>query len=154
MVQVLMSNIRYRVYYLFCLQILLSMSIWLTLLLLLFHTQEYMHVFGVYSTSQPHEILKAHLSKILDAVTEPYWLANDLSSVDLISGPVADYVLNTLGLSRYNKASRLLEEYQCVLIVFNDIEKLVSFCTVPNKQDSPVLTLVANEISKFVIFTS
>ena len=56
-------------------------------------------VFGVYSTSQPHEIRKGHLSKILDAITEPDRLANDLSSVHLISGPVADSVLNTPGLS-------------------------------------------------------
>ena len=60
-------------------------------------------VFGVYSTSQPHEIRKAHLSKILDAITEPDRLSNNLSSVHLISGPVADSVLNTPGLSRYEK---------------------------------------------------
>ena len=71
-------------------------------------------VFGVYSTSQPHEILKARLSKILDAVTEPGRLANDLSSVDLISDPV---VLSTPSLSRYDKVSKLLEEFQCLLKV-------------------------------------
>ena len=104
-------------------------------------------VFGVYSTSQPHEILKAYLSyKILDAVTEPDRLANHLSSVHLISGPVADSVLNTPGLSRYDKASRLLEEFQHLLKVSSDIRKLVSFCDILNKQDNPVLTLVANEI--------
>ena len=95
-------------------------------------------VFGVYSTSQPHEILKAHLSKILDAVTEPDRLANDLSSVDLISGPVTDSVLNTPGLSRYDKASKLLEEFQCLLKLSNDIQKLVSFCDILKKQDNPV----------------
>ena len=62
------------------------------------------HVFGVYSTSQPHEILKAYLSKILNAVTEPDRLANDLSSVDLISGHIAHSVLITPTLSRYDKA--------------------------------------------------
>ena len=85
-------------------------------------------VFGAYSTSQPHEILKAYLSKILDAVTEPDRLANDLSPVDLISGHVADSVLNTPSLSQYDKASRLLEEFQRLLKVSNDIQKLVSFC--------------------------
>ena len=104
------------------------------------------HVFGVYSSSQPHEILKAHLSKILDAVTEPDRLANDLSSADLISGHVADSVLNTPTLSRYDKASRLLEEFQRLLKVSNDIQKLDSFCTVLNKQDNPVLKPIANEI--------
>ena len=103
-------------------------------------------VFGVYSTSQPHEILKAHLSKILDAVTEPDRLANDRPSVDLISGHVADFVLNTPSLSRKDKASRLLEEFQRLLRVSNDIQKLISFCDILNKQDNPVLTLVANEI--------
>ena len=103
-------------------------------------------VFGVYSTSQPHEILRAYLSKILDAVTEPDRLANDLSSVDLISGPVANSVLSTPSLSRYDKASRLLEEFQRLLKVSNDIQKLVSFCDILNKQDNPVLKLVANEI--------
>ena len=95
-------------------------------------------VFGVYSTSQPHEILKAYLSKILNAVTEPDRLANDLSSVDLISGPVTDSVLSTPSLSRYDKTSRLLEEFQCLLKVSNDIQKLVSFCDILNKQDNPV----------------
>ena len=106
-------------------------------------------VFGVYSTSQPHEILKAHLSKILDAVTEPDRLANDRPSVDLISSHVADFVLNTPSLSRYDKASRLLEEFQCLLRVSNDIQKLISFCDILNKQDNPVLKLIANEILSY-----
>ena len=64
----------------------------------------------------------AHLSKILDAVTEPDRLANDLSSADLISGHVAESVLTTPSLSRYDKASRLLEEFQRLLKVSNDIQ--------------------------------
>ena len=84
--------------------------------LLLFYTQE---------------ILKAYLSKILDAITHLNRLANDLSYVDLISGPDGDSVLNTLSLSRYDKASGLLEEFQHLLKVSNDIQKLffILYCT-------------------------
>ena len=77
---------------------------------------------------------------------EPDRLANDLSSVDLVSGPVANSVLSTPSLSRYDKASRLLEEFQRLLKLYNDIQKLASFCTVLNKQDNPGLKLVAKEI--------
>ena len=61
--------------------------------------------------------------EILDAVTDPDRLVNDLSSVDLISGPVADTVWNTPSLSRYDKDSRLLEEFQHLLkVCSNDIQ--------------------------------
>ena len=73
------------------------------LLILLFienvSLQEDLYLEFILLLNHMHEILKAHLSKILDAVTEPDRLANDLSSVHLISGPVADSVLNTPGLS-------------------------------------------------------
>ena len=61
--------------------------------------------------------------EILDAVTDPDRLVNDLSSVDLISGPVADTVWNTPSLSRYDKDSTLLEEFQHLLkVCSNDIQ--------------------------------
>ena len=77
----------------------------------MFHTQEELYLEFIPCTSQQHEILKAHLPKILDAVTDPDRLANYLSSVDLISGPVSHSVLNTQSLSRYDKAYRMLEEF-------------------------------------------
>ena len=57
----------------------------------MFHTQEKLYLEFIPCTSQQHEILKGTL-EILDAVTDPDGLVNDLSSVDLISGPVADTV--------------------------------------------------------------
>ena len=71
-----------------------------------------------------HRKFSRYLSKILDAITHPDRLANDLSYVDLISSPVGDSVLNTPSLSRYDKASGLLEEFQHLLKVFNNIQKL------------------------------
>ena len=84
----------------------LQVKCYMLLILLFYRNISYTGgpVFGVYSSSQPHEILKAYLSKILNAVTEPDRLANDLSSVDLILGHIAHSVLITPTLSRYDKA--------------------------------------------------
>ena len=71
-------------------------------------------------------------------------------SADLISCHVADSVLNTPGLSRYDKTSRLLEDFQRLVKVSNDIQKLFSFCTILNKQDNPALKLIADEVLTYV----
>ena len=85
--------------------------------------------------SNPHHILKSHFTSILDAISDTTMLANDLSSVNLITDVVKDEVLTT-NLSRYKGASILMNEVQRSLKVFNKSERLEAFCHVFKKQSS------------------
>ena len=76
--------------------------------------------------SNPHHILKSHSTSILDAISDTTMLANDLSSVNLITDAVKDEVLTT-NLSRYKGASILMNEVQRSLNVFNKSERLEAF---------------------------
>ena len=75
----------------------------------------------------PFLVLKHHFSEILDLVPDPDRFANDMSTVDLITNAVRDDVLTTTGLSRYGKASKLLNEAQKSL-KFNNNPKHSFYC--------------------------
>ena len=86
--------------------------------------------------SNPHDILKSHLTSVLKAVSNSKRLANDLSSANLITDAVKDEVLYK-NLSPYEGASILVNEVQRSLKVFNKSETLVSFCHVLKEQSIP-----------------
>ena len=77
------------------------------------------------------------MSEMLGVISDTERLANDLSSVDLISYQLKDDVLTT-NLSRYQKASKLLNEIERSLRVFSKPETLISYCEVLRKQDNIV----------------
>ena len=85
------------------------------------------------------------MSEMLDMISDTERLANDLSSVDLIPYPVKDAVITT-NLSRYQKASRLLNEIEKSLRVYNKPETLISYCEVLKKQRSLSLTGIAENM--------
>ena len=60
----------------------------------------------------PFNVLKRHFSEILDLLSDPNRLANDLWGVDLISNVVKDNIISTPSVPRYEKASKLLNEVQ------------------------------------------
>ena len=91
----------------------------------------------------PYDIIKSHLPKLVCATTDPERLANDLFSVNMLSGSVRNRVLTTSGLSQYDKSSLLLEEFLCYLSIFNDRQTLISFCNVLTRQDNPALTRIS-----------
>jgi len=78
--------------------------------------------------SSPYDILKKHTPELLGVISNPDKLANDLSSVDLITHQVKDDVLTTQSFSRYQKCSKLLNEIQRSLRAFNEEERLKLFC--------------------------
>ena len=82
---------------------------------------------------------------MLGVISDTERLANDLSSADLIPYPVKDDVITT-NLSRYQKASKLLNEIERSLRVFNKPEILKSYCEVLKKQENPTLTRIANNM--------
>ena len=84
------------------------------------------HIFIDYS---PSCIFKRHMSEMLGVISDTERLANDLSSVDLISYQLKDDVMTT-NLSRYQKASKLLNEIERSLRVFSKPETLISYCEV------------------------
>ena len=81
-------------------------------------------------------------------ISGPDKLANDLSSVDLISDQVKDDVLTTLGISRYQKCSILLNEIQKSLNVFNERERLISFCEVLKQQNDWTLSRICDDMMR------
>ena len=96
------------------------------------------------------------MSEMLGVISDTERLANDLSSVDLISYQVKDDVITTT-LSRYQKASKLLNEIERSLRVqvLDNRGILISYCEVLKKQKNPALTRIAEnmlkELSEFVI---
>ena len=99
-------------------------------------------------SSSPYDILKRHTSELLGVISGPDKLANDLSSVDLISDWVKDHVLTTLGISRYQKCSILLNEIQKSLNVFNERERLISFCDVLKQQNDWTLSRLSDDMMR------
>ena len=85
------------------------------------------------------------MSEMLGVISDTERLANDLSSVDLIPYQVKDDVITT-NLSRYQKASKLLNEIERSLRVFNKPEILISYCEVLRKQEIPALTRIAKDM--------
>ena len=98
--------------------------------------------------SNPFDILKRHTSEILDAISDPIKLANDLSSIDLLTHQVKDDVLTTPE-SRYLKASKIVNEIQRCIKVYNDEQKLTSFCIILKKQKGNwALSRISDEMMK------
>ena len=98
--------------------------------------------------TSPQHILKRHFSELLGIIPDPDKLAVDLWSADLIPDSVKDNVLTTAGLSRFQKANKLVDEVYRSLEVFNKPDILVKFCEVLNTQHNPGLTRIADEILK------
>ena len=84
------------------------------------------------------------LGVISDPDTER--LPNDLSSANLIPYAIKDDLISTKGLSRYQKASKLLNEIERSLRNPNTPEILENFCLVLKKQENPALKRMAGEM--------
>ena len=99
---------------------------------------------GIY----PHIILKKHTSELLGIISDPDKLALDLWSADVVPDLVKENVLTTLGLSRFQKISKLLDEVYRSLKVFKRSDTLVKFCEVLKIQRNAGLTRIADEMLK------
>ena len=75
-------------------------------------------------------------------------LPNDLSSANLIPYSIKDDLISTKGLSRYQKASKLLNEIKRSLRNLNTPETLETFCLVLKKQENQALKQMAGEMLK------
>ena len=89
------------------------------------------------------------MSEMLGVISDTERLANDLSSVDLISYQVKDDVITT-PISRYQKASKLLNEIERSLRVrvLNNRGILIAYCEVLKKQKNSALTRIAENMLK------
>ena len=86
------------------------------------------------------------LGVISDPDTEK--LSNDLTSANLIPYSIKDDLISTKGLSRYQKASKLLNEIERSLRNLNTPETLENFCLVLKKQENQGLKRMAGEMLK------
>ena len=98
----------------------------------------------------PLNIFVRHMCEMLDAISDPDTerLPNDLSSANLIPYSMKDDLISTKGLSRYRKASILLNEIHRSLRCTNKPEILENFSEVLTKQDNPALTRIAEHMLK------
>ena len=98
----------------------------------------------------PLNIFVRHMCEMLDAISDPDTerLPNDLSSANLIPYSMKDDLISTKGLSRYQKASILLNEIHRSLRHTNKPEILENFSEVLTKQDNPALTRIAEHMLK------
>ena len=103
----------------------------------------------------PFNILKRHFSEILDVVSDPNRLANDLSGVDLISDVVKDNIISTPSVPRYEKASKLLNEVQRSLKVNENPDTLILLSKVLTNQKNSVISMICKammiELGKLII---
>ena len=86
------------------------------------------------------------LGVISDPDTER--LPNDLSSANLIPYSIKDDLISTKGLSRYQKASKLLNEIERSLRNLNTPETLEKLCLVLMKQENQALKRMGGEMLK------
>ena len=105
-------------------------------------------VSSVPGQSTTFNILKRHFSEILDVVSDPNRLANDLWGVDLISNVVKDNIISTPSVPRYEKASILLNEVQRSLKVNENPETLISLCKVLTNQKNSVISMICKTVLK------
>ena len=98
--------------------------------------------------TSPHIILKKHTSELLGIISDPDKLAVDMWSADLVPDPVKDNVLTTLGISRFQKSSKLLDEVYRSLKEFNSPDILVKFCEILKIQRNAGLTRIADDMLK------
>ena len=96
----------------------------------------------------PFNILKRHFSEILDVVSDPNRLANDLWSVGLISNVVKDNIISTPSVPRYEKTSKLLNEVQRSLKINKNPETLISLCRVLIDQKNSVISMICKTMMK------
>ena len=103
----------------------------------------------------PFSVFKRHFSEILAVISDPDRLANDLSSVDLISNVVKDNIISTPNVPRYEKASKLLNEVQRSLKVNENPKTLILLCKVltnqKNVEISTICKTMLKELGKLII---
>ena len=96
------------------------------------------------TTVSPYKILKSNLTDLLEVISVPDKLANDLLANNLIGASLQKEVLTTPNLSQYAKASKLVNKVLHSLETFDDCKTLVKFCDILKKQDDPDLCRIAN----------
>ena len=98
------------------------------------------------SKVSPHDILKSHIPAIIEVVVDTEKLADNLAAVDLIPQSVKDNVSTTLGISLYQRASRLMNEVHRPMKLYDESQTLQSLCRVLKRQGNPALARIADTI--------
>ena len=83
---------------------------------------------------------------MLGVISDTERLADDLSSVDLIPDSVKDAVRTIPSLSRYERASRLVNAVESHLKSCDTPQLLLRFCDVLKRQYDPALSRIAKDM--------
>lgn len=88
------------------------------------------HVLPNTIVTSPNDVLKKYTAKLVDCISDPERMANNLFSVDLISMSIKDQIITSIGISRYSKASIIMNEVYRNISDGNEIKKFKTFCDV------------------------
>ena len=94
----------------------------------------------------PSNVFQQYKQSLLLGISCTERLANDLCHADLVSDQVRDEVITTPNLSRFQRANRLLSNFEQYLKTYNEIKSLTSFCDVLKQQDDPTVARISDEI--------
>ena len=84
-------------------------------------------------------------------ILDPTKLGNDLVEENLVAAHTVQGLITILGVTNYEKSTRLVNEVSRSLSVKNDPQILLQFLTVLQKQDNPTLNDIVDNILKEIV---
>ena len=94
------------------------------------------------------DVLRKNSAGIITLIVDPTKLGNDLVEENLVAAHIVRELITLLGVTNYEKSTRLVNEVSRSLSVKNDPQILLKFLTVLQKQGNPTLNDRVDNILK------
>ena len=97
-------------------------------------------------------VFQEYSSRIINSITDPLRLADELWSADLVSLKAKDIALNAHGIGDYEKASHVVDAFQKKLSSDNEAEwkinQLIKFCDIIEKYSMPLAEEMRSKLNQ------
>ena len=103
------------------------------------------------STDDVLKVLHKYRADIVDKVSDPHRLAEQLHSNDLITGAVARDILTTQGISDYRKACIVMNDVERNLSVGNAVQKFAILCEILKRLFTGDCKMIIEEMEREII---
>lgn len=105
----------------------------------------------IFCDVSPKDVFREQSATVTSLIADPARFGDELVAAKIIAPHVVDGVKSQLGVTSYDKASRLVSEVARILAVSKDLnlnpyEKLIDFCRVLKKQESQELDEIVKKI--------
>ena len=94
------------------------------------------------------DVLRKNSAGIITLIVDPTKLGNDLVEENLVAAHIVHGLTTLLGVTNYDKSTRLVNEVSRSLSVKNDPQILLQFLRVLQKQNNPTLNDIVDNILK------